>query len=274
VRAACDGDLLVLKGPETAAAYPDPGLRAYGDIDLLASDAPSVQRAVIEAGFEPVGDVGRYEGLHHLRPLRPPRSPLLVEVHRAPAWPDGLPAPSTAELIEVAVPARCGVEGVLGLPPAHHAVLLAAHAWCHAPLGHLRQLLDIGLVAADAAQAELARLAERWHASRLWRTTLAALGAVFGDGRQPLALRLWARHLGSVRERTVLEAHLRSWLSPLWYLPAAQALSAAVAALGADLQPLRGERWNDKLRRTRLALANAGARGSRHDAMLRRNGGS
>jgi hypothetical protein len=272
IRCAYDGDLLLFKGPEVAASYPDPVLRPYGDIDLLASDAYAAQRALIKAGFEPVGDEQRYVGIHHLRPLRPPRLPLLVEVHHALNWPHGLRAPGSAELIEAGVPARCGVEGILGLTPVHHAVVLAAHAWSHAPLGHVRHLLDIALVAADAERSDLARLAERWGASRLWKATVAVLDALFGGAGLPVTLRLWARHLASVRERTVFEAHLRSWASPLWCLPPSKALPAAAAAFAADLRPSLGEPWREKARRTRLALANATARGSQYDAMLRELG--
>jgi Uncharacterised nucleotidyltransferase len=269
IRVACTGDLLLLKGPEAACAYPDPVVRPYGDIDLLTSDADAAQRALIQAGFEPVGDERRYLGIHHLRPLRFRQLPLMVEVHRAPNWPVGLEPPSAIELIEAGEPARCGVEGILGLPPAHHAIVLAAHAWAHAPLGHLRQLLDIALVTADAQATDLAQIAERWNASRLWKTTVATIDALFGDAGPPVAMRLWARHLASVRAQTVFEGHLKSWMSPLWCLPPSNGLRAGAAALAADLQPSPGERWRDKGRRTRLALANATTRGSQHDAMLR-----
>jgi Uncharacterised nucleotidyltransferase len=270
IRAACDGDLVLLKGPETAAAYPDPLVRSYGDIDLLTLDAHATQRELIQAGFQPVGDERRYQGIHHLRPLRVPQLPLLVEVHHAANWPGDLEPPSAAELIEAGVPARCGVQGILGLPPAHHAVVLAGHAWCHAPLGHLRQLLDIALVAADAKPADLDLLAERWGASRLWKTTVGALDALFGGMRFPLTLRLWARHLVSVRERTVFEGHLKSWVSPMWCLPPSKAVRAGVAALAADLRPSGGERWRDKAQRTRLALANATTPAPHHVAMLKK----
>ena len=268
IRAACKGDLVLLKGPEAAAAYPDPAVRSYGDIDLLTLDAHATQLQLMRAGFQPVGDEQRYEGIHHLRPLRVPQLPLVVEVHHAVNWPAGLEPPSAAELVEAGVPARCGVEGILGLPPAHHAVVLAAHAWAHAPLGHLRQLLDTALVAADAKPVELARLAERWGLSRLWTTTVAALNAIFGRLGFPITLSVWTRHLASVRERTVFEGHLQSWVSPLWCLPPSKAVRAGAAAFAADLRPSEGERWGDKARRTRLALANATASAPHHRAML------
>ena len=72
VRAACEGRLLVLKGPEVAAHYPTRTLRPSADLDILAEDATETQAALVAAGFERVGafDDDYYEGLHHLRPLR------------------------------------------------------------------------------------------------------------------------------------------------------------------------------------------------------------
>jgi hypothetical protein len=268
IRAAYDGDLLLLKGPEVAVAYPDPALRPYADLDLLVSDSQAAQRALIADGFEPLGNERRYDGLHHLRPLRVPGLPLTVEVHHAAKWPAGLEAPSTPELLATGVPSRCGVEGILGLAPAPQAILLAAHAWAHAPLGKLRQLLDIALIAADAQPADLARTAERWGASHVWTTTVRALNALFGNARSPATLRLWARHLPSVRERTVFERHLTCWVSPLWSFAASDGLRHGAAAVAADLRPAGGERWRVKLRRTQLALANASMNASRHDALL------
>lgn len=270
IRAAYDGDLLLLKGPEAAASYPDPVLRPYGDLDLLVADAPAAQRALIGAGFEPVGDERRYLNMHHLQPLRLPELPLMVEVHRAPHWPDRLKPPSVADLLEAGVAGRCGVEGILGLPPAQHAILLAAHAWADAPLGNLRQLLDIALVAADAGPTDWGRLAERWGASAFWNATIVALNNLCG-ARLPPMLRLWARHLGSVRSRTVFEAHLTSWISPLWCLSGPQGLKAAAAAFAADLRPTSGEGWRVKLQRTRVALSNASMSAAEHYARLNRS---
>jgi hypothetical protein len=272
IRAAYEGDLLLLKGPEVAAIYPDPVLRSYGDLDLLVSDSQAAQRALIAAGFEPLSHERRYVDLHHLRPLRVPGLPLKVEVHHAPKWPAGLEAPSSAELIAAGVPGRCEVEGVLGLPPALHAIVLAAHAWAHAPLGKLRQLLDIALVAEAAQPGDLTSVAARWGVSRVWDTTVRALHGLFGGSRSPVTLRLWARHLAAVRERTVFETHFRSWVSPLWSFAGSEGLKYAASAFEADLRPSAGERWQDKLVRTRLALANGSVSASRHDALLQELG--
>jgi hypothetical protein len=272
IRAAYDGELLLLKGPEVASTYPDPVLRQYGDLDLLAADSRSAQRALIAAGFEPTGDARRFRAAHHLQPLRLAGSPLLVEVHHAPNWPDGLKPPAAAELLELGIPARCGARGILGLPPAEHAMVLAAHSWAHSPLGNLRQLLDIALVAGEAAHADLDALASRWGVADLWSSTVAALNAIFCDAASPLTLRLWARHLSSVRPRTVFEAHLTSWLSPLWCFPGSLGPTRTAAAFMTDLRPLRGEDWRNKSRRTWRALINARMTAVQHDALAKRAG--
>ena len=105
VRTACDGPLVLMKGPEVAARYPDPALRGFRDVDLLAPDAPTVQRQLVAAGFEPVGVPEKYAAIHHLRPLAYPGLPLLVEVHDRPKWPARLRLPDKAELLGTAVPA-------------------------------------------------------------------------------------------------------------------------------------------------------------------------
>src|SRR4051794_4023211 len=77
IRAAYDGRLLVLKGPEVAALYPSPELRPSFDLDLIADDAEKAQRSLVAAGFIPMGEFedAYYVGLHHLRPLQHPTLP-------------------------------------------------------------------------------------------------------------------------------------------------------------------------------------------------------
>ena len=189
---------VVFKGPEVAAVYPDRALRSYWDIDLLVEDAEDAHRALLAAGFTPVGDPELYVDIHHLRPLRAPGLLLPVELHTAPKWLDGRRAPSAAELVGAAVPRGRGPDRILALPPEHHALLLAAHSWAHEPLRRLRDFVDIALVAAAADPAEVSRLAGRWGIARLWRTTSAVVENLVAGGPTPAVLRLWARNLGQV----------------------------------------------------------------------------
>jgi hypothetical protein len=268
VRAALDGPMLLIKGAQVARHYPDPALRSYGDLDLLVPDAERSQRQLLDAGFELCGEAWVYEGIHHLRPLRAPGLPLLVELHHEPKWIDRLEPPALHELLELGVPAPHLCDGVLVLPPAPHALVMAAHTWGHYPLTPLRDLLDIALVARMADPAELERLAEAWDLARVWRTTWRATDSLFGDGARPGSMRIWARHLAEVRERTVLESHLQRWLAGLWALPRRDALSSLRAAVAHDLKREGEERWSAKLGRTRRAFLAAFARKSHHDHAL------
>jgi len=218
VRAAYDGPLLLMKGPEVALDYGAPGLRSFGDLDLLTDDAEAAQAALIEAGFQEVFDEWIYEDIHHLRPLWWPGLPLVVELHTRANWPAAVPGPSTQELFAAAVPNRLGVAGITTLPPEHHTLVLAAHAWEHQPLGRLGNLIDVAVVLRRSDEAEVERLARRWGCLRMWRTTRNAIRALTGEGRS-LALALWARHLYDVRERTVFEWHLKDLLAPAWGYP-------------------------------------------------------
>jgi len=265
VRAAYEGPLLLVKGPEVAARYPDPTLRAFGDVDLLTEDADGAQRALLAAGFHEVGDPELYLDIHHLRPLSWPGLPLVVEIHSRPKWVDGLEGPPIAELFAAAVPAAVGVEGLLAPAPAHHALLLAAHSWAHEPLRLLRDLIDTAALAAEVDRAELEAAARRWGLARLWRSTSTAVDFVLGDARRPpAALRIWAQNLERVRERTVLEHHLQRWLSDFWALPPGLALRRLPRVAKGELLPEGEEGWRRKLARTALAVRNSTRRRSEH----------
>jgi hypothetical protein len=263
--------VLVLKGPEAAARYPDPMLRPFKDLDLLVEDAEEAQSALLAAGFEPVGCVDLYIGIHHERPLWLPGQPLVVEIHSEPKWPDGMPAPTAAELFELAGPSALGVEGTLGLPPGPHALTLAAHSWAHEPLRRVVELLDVAALVDGADRRELEALARHWGLGRLWRTTLGAAHALFAPrSRRSWPLRLWARNLQDVRGRTVFESHLERWLAGYWSQPPGRAVGDMFSAAARELRPAPGEPWDAKLVRTRRAFRNAFARRADHDVEWRR----
>jgi hypothetical protein len=268
VRAAWDGPLVVMKGPEVALDYGAPGLRSFGDLDLLTDDADAAQAALIAAGFQEVFDPEVYDDIHHLRPLWWPGLPLVVELHSRANWPAGIPGPSTAELLDAAVPSRLGIEGLLTLPAEHHTLVLAAHAWAHQPLGRLGNLVDVAVTLRRSDPAAVAELARRWGCSKMWRTTHAAIRSVLeGDGRSA-GVALWARHLRPLRERTVFEWHVKDLMAPLWGQPPTTALAAVLAELRATAGPEGREPWRAKLSRARLALRNAGVARSQHGLVL------
>lgn len=269
VRAAYEGPLVLMKGPEVAAYYPHPVDRGFCDLDLLTDDPEEAHRVLVAAGFVEVGDSARYEGAHHLRPLVLPDLPLFIELHRQVNHPDWLDPPPTSELLELTEPSATGVDGLLAPVPAAHAVLLAAHGWAHEPLRRLMDLIDIAVVLGDEQRTVAGELAHRWGLRRVWETTVAAADAVLLDSRRGLTLRTWARHLATVRERTVLETHLTRWAGPVCGLPYAplRALGDGTVIFSGAARPRGGEEWTDAIRRTRLAILDAFEPQSRHDVI-------
>jgi hypothetical protein len=256
IRELGEGPMLLLKGPEVAAVYPPNG-RRFGDVDVLAPDALGLHRALGEHGFAEVETPFDHGEHHHLPPLRWPVVPLYVEVHSSPNWPRSIQPPAVAEILEAAVPSVTGIEGLSAPNRLHHALLLAAHAWAHEPLETLRDLVDVAALAAEEEAAELRRLAVSWGIGRVWDTTRRAIDALFYDGDRSVALRVWARHLAAVRERTVFETHLQAVLHPFWELPPGPATGDALAAIRADLMPAPGETWGMKLGRISRAIRDA-----------------
>ena len=270
VREALDCPVVLFKGMEVAARYRDPALRTYHDLDILVPDAEAAQRALLAAGFEESGNPEVYIDIHHLRPLKWPQLPVIVEVHHAPKWPLYATAPPAHELIRSAVQGTTGVPGVLALPPAPHALVLAAHSWSNVPLGRLRDLLDVHLVAAESPPGELMALARRWGMDRVWATTRRALASLLDPRRPPsIPLRTWARGLRTTRSRTVLEYHVERWTSGFWAVPPRRAIAVAGSTARRELRPLEGETWGTKLSRSGRALRDAGRRKREHDDALR-----
>ena len=241
VRAACEGPILLLKGPEVAARYPHRA-RTFGDVDLLVPDAQRTQRELIAAGFAEEDDPeGIWVGIHHLARLRWQGLELAVEVHSEPKWPDGLTPPPSAELFEAAVPASVGVDGILAPAPSHHALVLAAHAWAHQSIGRARDLVDVGALRSEADEAMLRALARAWRIPRVWNTMSSSLDAVL-CGQRTWPLRLWAGHVPELRPQTVLETHVERLVSPFWAYPPPppRAMPARISRAPSGPPPTKG----------------------------------
>ena len=266
----CDASVVVHKGPEIAARYPDPVLRPYIDLDVLVEDSESARRALVAAGFVEIGDPVRYAQSPHGLPLRWPGLPLSVEVHSEPNWPSWLGPPPTRELLDAAVPSALGVEGLKTLAPLHHALVVAVHAWTHGPMARVGDLVDVTLMAWDTERTELLSLARRWGLERLLLATLGSADAVLFGGRRPRSIRVWARNVPDVRERTVLETHIGRWLAGFSALGARRGALVLAREIAKDLRPLGGETWSTKARRTRMAVGNARVKRSVHDEQFER----
>lgn len=267
VRTACDGPILVIKGPEVAARYPDPALRPYGDLDLLVEDADVAHAALLAAGFTPAGATPR-DGFHHRRGLQSPRFPLRVEVHERPGWLAGGDAPSSAELLEAASPARAQVAGIVAPAPPHHAVLIAVHAWTHEPPGRISQLVDALLLLDECDREQAAAVAAGWGVERLWRTTVDAAETVLFDRPGRPTLRPPLRKLRRVEERTVLESHVYRAFAPFWAFPLPTALRSAWILFAEAVRPAPGEGWGEKAARIWQALRHGRMGRSTHERTI------
>ncbi len=246
-RAAFEGRMLVLKGPEIEARYPAGG-RLFGDLDLLVDDAPAAFASLLAAGFQPLPGAADRRPVH-LAPIRWPGSSLPVELHIRPNWPRHLTPPPLADLFDAAVPSRVPVDGLEAPAPPHHALIAAAHGWRHMPLRAVRDLVDVAALAAESDLEEIESLAARWDMAGVWRTTWATADWLFAGAEPPLATRLWARNLRGPRQLTVLERHVRRWVAPFWMLPPGRAFAAAAKNVVADARPVGDESWAAKLRR-------------------------
>ncbi len=266
VRAACEGPILLVKGPAAAARYPDPLVRPFVDLDLLVSDAQATQAALLDSGFQLSCDPGGYpEDLHHLPPIHSPDYPIPLEVHSRLKWVEGLNAPTFETLAAAAEPSALGVNGILMLPPAHHTLVLAGHLWAHDPLARLLRLLDIAVMSDACDCDELESLARRWGISRLWSSTATITESLFGtDDRDAWPLRTWARGLRSAREPTVWELHLSRVLSPLAIHTPVAAVRALGAAVAGFALPQDGEPWRRKITRTGQQIGRPAMRRSEH----------
>jgi Uncharacterised nucleotidyltransferase len=266
VRAACDGPIMLVKGPAVAARFPEPTTRPFVDLDLLVPDASRVHAALLAAGWQLSGDPADYPAhLHHLPPVHSPDHPIPVEVHSRLKWMDGLAAPSFDALAAAASPTGVGVDGILEPSPAHHALVLAGHLWAHDPLARLLRILDIAVMAEASDARELESATITWGMSRLWKSTAAVADALFAaPGGHPWPLRTWARGLCSAREPSVSELHLSRLLSPFAVHPPRRALRGVSAAISGFARPHDGEPWRRKLERTANQIARPRMRRSEH----------
>lgn len=268
-RAAYDGPMALMKGPEIAVRYPDAALRPYRDLDLLVGDAAAAHRALLHAGFAPAGMWAPHAERHHTQPLHWPGLPIGVELHRATHVPAGMRAPTARQLLADVVPARFDGGGVDAPSPAAHTLVVAAHAWVHEPLGRIGQLVDVALLASEADPDELAQLARHWGFERLWRVTSRAIEVLLHcGGRSTAAMRVCAPHLRDARERTLLERHVEELASPLFGLRARPAIAASASVATRLLRRGDEETWAHKARRTLRAAGDARLRHSEHDERL------
>jgi hypothetical protein len=271
IRAVCDGTLLLLKGPEVGAYYPDPALRPATDIDLLAEDPEGTQARLLDAGFVTIGeDSAAYRTAHHLRPLVHSTLAVKVEIHRRPEWVKWGAAPSTAELFNAAVPSATGIAGISTVPPAHHALLVAAHSWSTLPMRRISDLVDLEALTLAVDRQEVAALAKRWDVAGVYRTLIGAADALLLGAPRTPALRTWARDMANAEEPTVFRTHLRRLAGPPWALPPHRAARATLSVIAREVLPAPDETWRSKLSRVKQGLRHPRRRRSEHERHIGR----
>lgn len=269
VRDAYDGPLVLLKGADVAAAYPKPELRPSIDLDFLVPDPERTQTALVAAGFNELPDTCTPDEHHHLPALEWPGLLVRVELHSMPSWPTWVPPPPVEELFASATTASALGHGVVALPPAHQALVLAGHMWREVPLARLGQLIDVVLMAQAAPVGETESLARRWRIDRLWQVTDAtARRVLLAERIEGAAPRIWTRGLESMRERTVIESKLAELVGPFLAVPTRKAVAAAARMASSELRPSGDETWGKMARRTLGALKQGLRRRSARDREL------
>jgi hypothetical protein len=262
VRAAYDGQLLLMKGPEVAAWYEHPADRGFRDLDILADDAPAAQRALVAAGFVEHRDPGYYADKQHLCPLISPGIALVVEIHRRPNRPAWLPQVQAHQVLELGVPSATGVAGILAPSPGTHALLLAAHSFAHSSMGHLRDVVDVAAVMGGDTSGESEAIAREWDWEGLWQLSHAAVDALLTGEDAP---RVLGGHLRTARERTVFENHVARTAAPVYALPKRRVVRAVTGVMIDTLSPSEDESWPHKLWRSSLAVVHARMPTSKHE---------
>lgn len=271
IRAAYDGPILLLKGPEVGAYYPDPALRPATDVDLLVENPDELQARLLDAGFVAIGpDKTSYLTAHHLRPLLHSALALKIEIHRRPEWVKWGVAPPVAELFAAAVPSATGIAGISTVPPGYHALLVAAHSWSNLPLRRISDLIDLAALTAGLDRDDVAALAHRWDLAGVYETMLGAADAVLLGAPRTSALRTWASEMVAVHEPSVFRTHMHRLAGPLWALPPRRAVRVTMGVVAREILPAPGEGWREKLTRAGQGVLHPRRPRSEHERRISR----
>ncbi len=147
--------VIVLKGVVLDELYPQPGLRPFGDIDLLMrpSDLPQGEELLRSLGFLPAGQPDTQEAYrrhhHHLVPYDHQRTGTRVELHKHIVRPDGPYSLEVGNLWDRAQPGLLNGVPYLKLAPEDQLLHLCLHFLVDRRglrPGALLQLCDIALM--------------------------------------------------------------------------------------------------------------------------------
>jgi hypothetical protein len=170
---AIDGPIVLLKGLDVAARYPESTLRRVRDVDALVSDADRVHDSLLTSGFRPIVEAGAswqphdYDDLHELAPVECPGISMRLEVHRRPNWPSWGTPPPLDEILEAAVASTVAMDGVLAPSLEHQTLLVLAHSWSRQSFLQLCQLVDFAVLVEHCDFDVVRRTARAWGLARL-----------------------------------------------------------------------------------------------------------
>ncbi len=116
---------VIIKGPVVAAAYPDPSLRTYNDLDLLLplEQAEPFMAALLKDGYRMSTDGQRS---YHFPPLKPPQQGYNLEIHTALRHENDVGLFTFADLVGFVRPWQ-GMPELLTLEPVYHALYMVYH---------------------------------------------------------------------------------------------------------------------------------------------------
>ena len=168
---------VVMKGSTSAMYYPEPFLRAMGDVDFLVRESDLAQAGQIleQAGFVPTEDNEHECHIAYHRNKNGVRS--IWEMHWAPGGiPDGVAGELTrqylSDIIETAVP--CTIKGSECMVPSpfHHGLIMLLHTASHlinTGVG-LRHLCDWAVFADKFSDEEFCEMfEEKLKSIGMWR---------------------------------------------------------------------------------------------------------
>jgi Uncharacterised nucleotidyltransferase len=248
VRRESNVPLVLLKGLQIGGLYPQAWMRDTGDLDILTTDPDQLFQDLQKAGFiasHAVSDVRH----HQLPPLRDPIFGLSVEIHRRPNTGGFGNIITVEDCFADAVPSRVNMKGILAPSPNHEFVLHLAHSWADRPLGRVRDLIDLELLAQNVGgPAAALSLARQFKLKRVWSATVSAQDWVLRDTSPSMSARVMGRHLD--REFKPSKDVFRRLLSPFCADSVSEAVRMASREMRRAFAGNPGETLFGKIKRT------------------------
>ncbi len=204
--------VIIHKGAQIARLYPDPLQRDWSDIDLLVEDPEQARGDLAKVGFVGIGH--DQPNFHQLAPMVHPHLRVVIELHRRPNAAPHHHIPTTAEIFGRSQPSRVDIDGLRAPCLEHEFVLHLSHSWTNRPLGRLRDLVDLRLLAEQLDVDQDRELAAQAKSRRVWDANRAALARLLTNEKTSVANKLLMRHLS--RGFNEQRDPVRRLVAPAW----------------------------------------------------------